>query len=143
LSGCGIIPQWPKELQAELKKKCKLDVPYDRVFRGKETTLDMINGKLDDSYTLLPTYQVELMKSMPSSVVEMDTEVHNGDVCFRRFIVALKPRIDGFLQGCKPYIAIDSSHMTRRSRGQLASAIAMDGHNWLFPVACCNDRDRI
>jgi hypothetical protein len=116
-------------LQAELKKKCKLDVPYDRVFRGKETTLDMINGKLDDSYTLLPTYQVELMKSMPSSVVEMDTEVHNGNVCFRRFIVALKPSIDGFLQGCKPYIAIDSSHLTGRSRGQLASTIAMDDHN--------------
>jgi hypothetical protein len=69
-----------KELQAELKKKYKLDVPYDRVFRGKETSLDMINGKWDDNYTLLPNYQVELMKSMPSSVVEMNTEVHNGDV---------------------------------------------------------------
>jgi hypothetical protein len=71
----------------------------------------------DDSYTLLPTYQVELMKSMPSSVVEMDTEVHNGDVCFRRFFVALKPCIDGFLQGCMPYIAMDSSHLIGRSRG--------------------------
>jgi hypothetical protein len=107
----------PKELQAELKKKYKLDVPYDRVFRGKETALDMINRKWDDSYTLLPTYQAELMKSMPNSVVEMDTEVHNGDVCFRRFFVSLKPCIDGFLQGCMPYIAMDSSHLIGRSRG--------------------------
>jgi hypothetical protein len=125
----------PKELQAELKKKYKLDVLYDRVFRGKEMTLDMINGKWDDSYTLLPTYQAELMKSMPNSVVEMDTEVHNDDVCFRRLFVALKPLIDGFLQGCRPYIAMDSSHLIGRSRGQLASAVAVDGHNWLFPVA--------
>jgi hypothetical protein len=107
----------PKELQAELKKKYKLDVLYDRVFRGKETALDMINRKWDDSYTLLPTYQAELIKSMPNSVVEMDTEVHNGDVCFRRFFVALKPCIDGFLQGCMPYIAMDSSHLIGRSRG--------------------------
>uniref|UniRef100_A0A0A9D158 SWIM-type domain-containing protein n=1 Tax=Arundo donax TaxID=35708 RepID=A0A0A9D158_ARUDO len=66
---------------------------------------------------------------------ELDTEMHNGDVCFRRFFVALKPCIDGFLQGYRPYIAIDSTHLTGRSRGQLAVAVAVDGHNWLFPVA--------
>jgi hypothetical protein len=35
----------PKELQNELKKKYKFEVPYDRVFRGNERALDMINGK--------------------------------------------------------------------------------------------------
>jgi hypothetical protein len=52
-----------------------------------------------------------------------------------RFFVALKPCIDGFLQGCRPYIAMDATHLTGRSRGELATAIAVDGHNRLFPVA--------
>jgi hypothetical protein len=56
-------------------------------------------------------------------------------VCFRRFFVALKPCIDGFLQGCRPYIAMDATHLTRRSRGQLVAAVAVDSHNWLYPVA--------
>jgi hypothetical protein len=76
----------PKELQSKLKKKYKFQVPYDRVFRGKVKTLDMINGKWDDSYDLLPTYQEELLRSLPGNVVELDTEIHGGDVCFRRFL---------------------------------------------------------
>jgi hypothetical protein len=32
----------PKELQDELNKKYSLDVPYDRVFRGKMRALDII-----------------------------------------------------------------------------------------------------
>ncbi|KAF0888642.1 hypothetical protein E2562_016100 [Oryza meyeriana var. granulata] len=97
----------PKELQDELKNKCKIDVPYLRVFKDKERALDMINGQWDDSYDLLPTYRDELLRSVPSSVVELDIEENNGDVYFRRFFVALKPYINGFLQGCRPYIALD------------------------------------
>lgn len=108
----------PKKLQEELKKKYSVDITYLRVFRGKERALDMINGRWDDSYNLLPTYQDELLRSVPGSVVKLDTEENNGDVCFRRFFVALKPCIDGFLQGCRPYIAMDSTHLTGRSRGQ-------------------------
>ena len=92
--------------------------------------------KWDESYELLPTYQAELLISLPGSVVELETEEHNGDVCFLRFFVALKPCIDGFLEGHRPYIAMDATHLTGRSRGQLASVVAVDGHNQLFPVAC-------
>ena len=76
--------------------------------------------KWDESYELLPTYQAELLRSVPGSVVELETEEHNGDVCFLRFFVALKPCIDGFLKGCRPYIAMDATHLTGRSRSRLA-----------------------
>ncbi len=92
----------PKDLQDEMKKKYKIHVPYDRVFRGKERALDMINGSWDDSYDLLPTYRDELLKSAPGSVVELDTEENDGDVCFRRFFVSLKPCIDGFCKDASP-----------------------------------------
>jgi hypothetical protein len=46
----------------------------------------------------------------------------------------MKPCIEGFQQGCRPYLAIDSTFLTRRFRGQLACAIAVDGHNWMYPV---------
>jgi hypothetical protein len=72
-------------------------VSYGQVFRGKGKALDIIYGKWDDSYEIMPTYQVELLKLMLGSVVEYDTEENKGNICFRRFFVALKPCIDGFL----------------------------------------------
>ena len=122
----------PNELQDRLKKKYSMEVPYHRVVRGKNRALDIIYGKWADSYDLLPTYQAELLRSVPGSVVELETEEHNGDVCFMRFFIALKPFIDGFLQGCRPYIAMDATHLTGRSRGQMAAAIVVGGNNCLF-----------
>jgi hypothetical protein len=45
---------------------------------------------------LLPTFKAELLRSCLGSIVELDPEEHNGDKCFRRFFVALKPCIDWF-----------------------------------------------
>jgi hypothetical protein len=48
--------------------------------------------------------------------------------------VALKPCIEGFHGGCRPYLAVDSTFLTDRFKGQLASATAIDGHNWMYPI---------
>ena len=126
----------PRELHSMLQKKYSIDIPYHRVYRGKHKAIGTIYGKWDDSYDLLPTNQAELLRVVPGSIVQVDTEKDvNGDFCFRRFFVALKACIDGFLQGCRPYIAMDATHLTGRSRGQLAAAMAVDGHNWIFPMA--------
>lgn len=125
----------PKELQSDLEKKYKFVVSYDKVVKGRDKAFEKIYGKWDRSYELVPTFRVELLRTMPGSIVELDTEEFNGETCFRRFFVALKPCIDGFLEGCRPYIAMDSTHLTGKARGQLAAAVAIDGRNCLFPVA--------
>jgi hypothetical protein len=68
----------PKELHADLKKRYSIEIPYDKVLRGKEKALDKIFGKWDDSYDLVPTYRAELLKSLTGSIVEFDTKVSRG-----------------------------------------------------------------
>ena len=73
---------------------------------------------------------------MPGSVVEIDTKVTpDGKVYFSKFFMALKPCIDGFKVACRPYLSIDSSFLPRKWNGQLAACNALDGHNWMYPVA--------
>ena len=46
------------------------------------------------NYDLLPTYQAELLRVVPGSIVEIDIEEDdNGYVCFSRSFVALRPCI--------------------------------------------------
>jgi hypothetical protein len=54
---------------------------------------------------------------------------------FKRVFVALKPCIDGFLAGCRPFIGVDASLLHGKYTGQLASATGVDGHNWLYHIA--------
>lgn len=73
----------------------------------------------DESYDIFHTYQAKLLKSLSSSVVELDIEEHKGDMNFRRFFVALKPCIDGF-----PCMVVDHTFIwtlrTRRERQEVS-----------------------
>ena len=55
--------------------------------------------------------------------------------CFRRIFVCFEAYRRGFLDGCRPYLAIDATFLTGRFKGQLVAACAVDAHNFVFPVA--------
>ena len=82
-------------------------------------------------------------RACPDSVVEIDKETVKYNLrgkvkekeCFRRVFVSYKACWSGFLNGCRPYLAVDATALNGRFRGQLAAACAIDAHNWLFPVA--------
>ena len=62
----------PAELVKKIKEKYGVEVPYMRVFYGKEQALDMIYGPRIESFKLLYTYKAEVEKACPRSVVEID-----------------------------------------------------------------------
>jgi hypothetical protein len=84
-------------------------------------------------------FKAELLAANPGSVCEIDIKKvrKNGGIVhyFNRLFVAFKPCIDGFLAGCRPYLGVDSTFLTCKYTGQLAAAIGVDGHSWMFPVA--------
>lgn len=124
-----------KELQEKLEETYDITIGYDTVWAGKSRAEKQIYGTLKQSFQNLHNFKAEVEKRSPGSIVEVDTKVVDGKVHFHRFFMALKPFIDGFLAGCRPYLSIDSTALNGRWRGHLAACTALDGHNWMFPVA--------
>ncbi|WVZ50610.1 hypothetical protein U9M48_001849 [Paspalum notatum var. saurae] len=124
-----------KELQWRIKDKHKVQLPYSRVFAGMRLAQTELFGSWDSSFDNLFRFKKEVERSCPGSSVVIDHHTVNGKIRFNRLFFAMKPCIDGFLNGCRPYLAIDSTFLTGRFRGQLACAVAVDGHNWMYPVA--------
>lgn len=100
-----------RELKEELEKKYKININYQTCWYGRQRAADKLFGKWDDSFDWLYRFKAEVELRSPGSVVEIDTVQVGDKVHFSRFFCAFKAQIDGFLEGCRPYISIDSTHL--------------------------------
>jgi hypothetical protein len=111
-----------------------LRLSYSVVWDGRKKALEQLQGKWDDSFENIFSFKAEVEKTNPESLVDIEFEQVGKKKRFTRMFVALKACVDGFLNGCRPFLGVDSTHLTGKLKGQLASATAIDGHNWMFPV---------
>ena len=123
------------KLKKELEEKYQVTIGYPTVHLGREKARQELFGTWEDSFGDLFNFKAEIELRMPGSVVEIDVVNTEEGVFFHRFFCCMKPSIDGFLNGCRPFFSIDSTALNGRWNGHLPSATALDGHNWIFPVA--------
>ena len=71
-------------------------------------------------------------KCNPRSVVEL---TDSSDGHFQQLFIAHEVSTIGFLNGCRPVIAIYSSHVSGPYGGAIFSATSYDGNDNMFPIA--------
>ncbi|KAM0897893.1 hypothetical protein ACQ4PT_022267 [Festuca glaucescens] len=106
----------PMELRRRLRDKYKIKIHYTKVFRGKGLAMDKLFGGWDDSFDKLYAWKAEVEKRSPGSIVAIDHMEYEQKKYFIRMFVGLKPLCDGFLAGCRPFLAIDSTHLTGKEK---------------------------
>ncbi|XP_066164625.1 protein FAR-RED IMPAIRED RESPONSE 1 [Oryza sativa Japonica Group] len=124
-----------KELQRRIHETHKVKINYKRVHAGRELAITKLYDSWRESFDMLYRYKAQVEKASPGSFFIIDHHTVLEEIKFIRLFFALKPCIHGFLTGCRPYLAIDSTFLTGKFKGQLAVACAVDGHNWMYPVA--------
>lgn len=92
-------------------------------------------ARWQDSFVDAFSFKAKIERTNPGSIMEIEWDKVGKKMRFSMMFVALKSCVDGFLNGCRPFLGVYSTVLTCIWRGQLASASAVDVYNWLFPVA--------
>jgi hypothetical protein len=124
-----------KAAKEKLEEQYQIKLKYSKAWAGMKLAKEQVHGTYNESFQMLFNWAKELENVCPGSIVEIEVHKVGKRQRFRRMFVAFKPCIEGFLNGCRPYVGVDATRLTSRYTGQLASATAVDGHNWLFYVA--------
>jgi hypothetical protein len=124
-----------KELHTDLQDTHNYQIAYETFWKGQQKALGQLYGTWEDSFQLLFRWKETVLQKMPDSVIEIDIDEEDGKLYFKRFFCAHGPCLEGFREGCMPYLSVDSITLNGRWNGHLPSATAVDGHNWMFPVA--------
>jgi hypothetical protein len=88
-----------------------------------------------ENFQQLLNWKAAMMEISPDSVIELDVHKVGDKMFFRKFFCALGPCIQGFQEGCRPYLSVDSTRLNGRWCGQLTTAYGVDEHNWIYLVA--------
>ena len=71
--------------------------------------LEQLKGKWDDSFEHVWSFKAEVEKTNPGSLVDIEYEQVGKKMRFTRMFVALKACVYGFLDGCRPFLGVDST----------------------------------
>jgi hypothetical protein len=84
-----------------------ITLKYSKAYSGMQLALQHIHGKYEESFKLLFNWKAQMEITCSSSIVEIDVEKVGKKNMFKRIFVALKPCVDGFIAGCRPFISVD------------------------------------
>jgi hypothetical protein len=80
----------------------------------------------------------ELIKSNPGSKFFLSTNRSNEQGVLKEHLATLYYSYDackrGFLEGCRPFICIDSCHIKTRYKGVLLTAVGIDANDCIFLI---------
>ncbi|GLT45929.1 hypothetical protein SLA2020_197240 [Shorea laevis] len=123
----------PKEILEEIHRVHGITLSYKQAWRGKERIMAAVRGSFEQDYRLLPWYCNLITITNPGSMalVYADSVVN----CFQRLFVSYHASIFGFLNACRPLIALDKTLLTNKYLGTLMLASGFDGEGSVFPLA--------
>ncbi|XP_056845711.1 uncharacterized protein LOC108812459 [Raphanus sativus] len=123
----------PKEILEEIHQVHGITLSYKQAWRGKERVMANVRGSFEEEYRLLPQYCVEVRRANPGSIAVVNG--HPDDGSFQQLFISFQASISGFLNACRPLIALEKIVLKSKYLGTLLLATAFDGDGAMFPLA--------
>ncbi|XP_059654712.1 uncharacterized protein LOC132301479 [Cornus florida] len=133
----------PKTISTDINGEFSAKMTYMQSWRAKECARHIIEGNPKDSYILVPWLYERIAEYIPGIITSWEC---TDDRRFKRVFVACGCSIRGFINYCRPMLAIDTCHLSGNYKGIMLGARGFDANDGLWPLAyavvsCENDDD--
>ncbi|XP_012833675.1 PREDICTED: uncharacterized protein LOC105954550 [Erythranthe guttata] len=120
-------PGWvANDVVVHAKLHFGIDISYYVGWRTIQASKEDIFGDHTTSYSYLPSYFDELVRTNPESVYHLDIDQATNR--FRRCFFAVGACLMGF-KSCWPVLSVDGTFLKGKHRGILLAAVGKDGQN--------------
>uniref|UniRef100_A0ACD5X716 Uncharacterized protein n=1 Tax=Avena sativa TaxID=4498 RepID=A0ACD5X716_AVESA len=153
--GCKISAKWVAKICEEAiridtttkvdtiienaKLKYGVAVPKTMAYRAKNEAVRIVLGDHVEQYKRLRDYLQTVLDTNSGSrcIVTTKTlaEHPSKNPRFHGMFMALGASIQGFLNGCRPFIGLDGCHVKTTTGQQILAATGRDGNNNIYPIA--------
>ena len=123
---------YPRQICEDFIKQHGMRLSYCQAWHLKEKAKERIYGLPKIYYKLLPWMCERIVQTNPGTIIEL---MHSSDGRFGKLFIAHAASIQGFTMGCRPIVAIDSSHMSGTYNDALFFATSYDANDSMFPLA--------
>ncbi|KAK1605482.1 hypothetical protein QYE76_029155 [Lolium multiflorum] len=126
-----------KAIQRRVHLQYNYEIKYGKAWRAKQTALENRFGTFFDAYDGVVRLLQTLKDRNPGTHVDIQDfvipEFPNVRVLHRVFF-AFSICIEAFMH-CRPVMCVDGTFLTGRYKGQILTAIGVDGNNRIVPLA--------
>jgi hypothetical protein len=133
-----------KHIQNAIKSRYSYEISYGKAWRAKQRAMEKRFGTFIDSYDNVVRLLHTLQARNPGTHVDIQhftlPEFPDYKVLHRVFF-SFAICIEAFSQ-CLPVLCVDGTFLTGKYRGQILTAIGVDGNNQILPLAMAFGRVR-
>lgn len=122
----------PKEIAQGIARDFGIELNYSQVWRGIEDAREQLQGSYKDAYDQLPLFCEKVVEANPGSLANLFT---GDDGRFQHLFVSFRAFIQGFKDGCRPLVFLDSISFKSKYHEVFLTASAVDGDDNPFPLA--------
>ncbi|XP_059631809.1 uncharacterized protein LOC132274528 [Cornus florida] len=122
----------PKTISIDINGEFSAKMTYMQSWRAKECARHIIEGNPKDSYILVPWLCERIAEYIPGTITSWEC---TDDRRFKRVFVAYGCSIRGFINYCRPMLAIDACHLSGNYKGTMLGATGFDANDGLWPLA--------
>ncbi|KAL3849567.1 hypothetical protein ACJIZ3_011449 [Penstemon smallii] len=108
-----------------------------KMYRAKKHAAKLINGTESEQYAKLWDYCEEIRRTNSNTTVKIKCKhvIGSGECTFKSIYICWGALKKGFLEGCRPVIGLDGTHLKTERGGVLLTAVGIDGNNNMYPIS--------